>query len=684
VGSQYFSLLGIKPVLGREFRAEEEFDSTLPPVVVLSHEFWSKRLGSDPEIAGKQLTLDSTSYTVAGVMPGGFRGLSDRAEAWFPPATLPGTQGNFRDRGTRGLNVVGRLRDGVGIDEARAEMDNISLALERSYPGTNEKRGVEVVPLTLETFGNVTRAVVVLFGAVSLVMFISLANVANLMLLRTETRQSEIALRAAVGASRSELLRLIFTETFFLSFVGAALGVLVSGWAVDLVLALSPIQLPSFVNVALDGNVIAFAIGLTFLTGLLMAVAPAVQLRPSGIHEALSSTSTRSTGVRSMRRVRNALVIGEIGLSFVLLLSAGLLIESFRQLLNVDTGYDASNLLTMRVGFDGDAPAKTRLLRESVASLPGVKSVAITSTIPFSGGPAAFYSAEGEPPPSDATTAPRAYFHFITPHFFRTMGIPFRYGRDFNETEADTSVIVSENLAERFWPGQDPVGKRIRISRNNPDNPWLNIVGVVGVTKTRGIPDNPTPDPDIYFTYERFGGAPGLLIRSEIEPSSLTSAVVGEIKRLDKLAVVSSVATMEALIRPRTARSRFLSILSGVFSGLALALALVGIYGSISYTVAQRTREIGIRIALGADRRGVLRMVLGRSLVLIGSGLGLGLIGSLFASHGISALLFGIRATAPSVFIVTSLLMIVTGLGAAYIPARSASRIDPLSALRQE
>ena len=297
-----------------------------------------------------------------------------------------------------------------------------------------------------------------------------------------------------------------------------------------------------------------------------------------------------------------------------------------------------------------------------------------------------FYSAEGNAVPGDASTTPRAYIHFITPGLFRTMGIPMRYGRDFNTSDGDQSVIVSEKVVRRFWPDQDPIGKRIRVGRDIPDNknPWLNIVGVVGNTTSRDIPENPTPDPELYFTFAKFGGTPGVLIRTEIEPSHLVSAVINQIKQVDRLAVVSNVSTVEDLMRSRTARARFLSSLSGIFSGLALVLALVGIYGSMSYTVAQRTREIGIRIAVGADRRDLFRMILGRSLVLIAGGLGLGLVGSFFAGHAVSALLFGVSATSPSVLVLTSILMIAMGLGAAYIPARHAARIDPLNALRQE
>jgi len=323
-------------------------------------------------------------------------------------------------------------------------------------------------------------------------------------------------------------------------------------------------------------------------------------------------------------------------------------------------------------------------VKDALEHLPGVSSVALTSVIPFTGGGAVFYSAEGADPIRDPSTAPRAYLNFVSPGFFRTMGIAVRHGREFESTESEQSAIVSEKLAERFWPGQDPIGKRIRIGRNNSQNPWMNIVGVVGNSKTRDIPENPTADPDIYFTYSMFGGNPGMIIRTEVDPSSLIPTVMNEIKRADKFVVVNNINTVEGLMRPRTARARFLSSLSGTFSALALILALVGIYGSMSYNVAQRTREIGIRIALGANHGDLVRMVLRWSLALISCGLVLGLVGSFFAGQGIARLLYGVSPTAPAVFLATAVLMMVTGLGAAYLPARRATMVDPLNALRQE
>jgi MacB-like periplasmic core domain len=306
-------------------------------------------------------------------------------------------------------------------------------------------------------------------------------------------------------------------------------GCVVSIWAVDLILTISPTQLPSFVQIGVDRNVIGFAIAVALLIALLMAIAPALQFAPANLHDRLSSNSTRTTGARSTKHFRNALIIGEVALSFVLLLSAGLLVESFRHLLRIDTGFEPSHLLTLRLGFDSQMQNRALAAKEAVERLPGVKSVALSSVIPFSGGPAFFYSAEGQEAEATATR-PRAYASFIGPGFFRTMGIPLRYGRDFDNTDREQSVIVSEKVVQRFWPGQDPIGKRIKIGGANSDNAWMNIVGVVGDTRTRGIPDNPTADPDIYMTLDRFGGNPGLLIRTELDPAALAPTVLNEVK----------------------------------------------------------------------------------------------------------------------------------------------------------
>jgi predicted permease len=669
VGAKYFNLLGVKPIIGRDFLPEEELRPGSAPVVILGHSFWNDELGADPAVLGTRIELDGQPFTIIGVMPRGFLGLTDQAGLFVPPGVLPNAQQLFAARGNRWFAAVARLRPGVTLNQAQAEMNSISLGLQAAFPGTNDKRGVEVAPLINETFGSVRPALLTLLAAVGMVLLIACANVANLLLVRTETRHSEIAVRTALGAGRREVLQLLLTESFVLSAIGTVLGGFLAMWAVQLILTASPIQLPSFVNVHMDGQVILFAIGLAVVTAVFMGLAPALQGGPTNLSDTLKSSSTKTTGSVSRRRFRNGLVVAEVALTFVLLAGAGLFIESFRRLSQVDPGFRTDHLLTARITAPRDARLNVRVLRETLAAIPGVESVTAATDIPFTGSNAIFYTAEGQPA-VDATNVPRAYVHRVADGYFHTMNIALVAGREFNEAEPETSVIVSENVIKRFWPGQDPIGKRVKSGNVTSAVPWLNIVGVVRETKTRNLPNNPTADPDLYFPFVAQPPAAGVLIRTAVEPSAIITSVRSEIRRLEKLALVSNISTMDDLIQPLTARSRFTTWLTGVFSIIALILTLVGIYGTMSYTIAQRTREIGIRIALGATTREVFRTVLGRALALIGGGLVAGIAAALIAGRGIDGLLFGVRATDPAVFLVVSLFVLLTGTLAAVFPAR--------------
>ncbi len=683
VGSKYFSLLGVKPVLGREFLPEEENRPGSAPVVILGHGFWTEEFGADPGVLGRQIELDSQSFSIVGIMPKGFLGLTDQASLFVPPAVLPGAEQLFASRGNRWFAAVGRLRKGVTREQAQAEMNSISLALQKTYPETNDKRAVELAPLIDETFGSVRPALLALLAAVGMVLLIACANVANLLLVRTETRQSEIAVRTALGAGRKQVLQLLLTESLVLSSIGTVFGGMIAVWSVRLILSASPIQLPSFVNVGVDREVILFAIGLTLITTIFMGLAPAFQAEPSNLSDTLKSNSTKTTGGLSRRHFRNGLVVAEVALTFVLLASAGLFIESFRRLSQVDPGFRTDHLLTAQIATPRNSRLNAQLLRETVAAIPGVESATFATEVPFTGSNAIFYTAEGQPA-VDATNVPRAYVHRVAPAYFRTMEIAVVGGREFNEAEPNTSVIVSEAVAKRFWPGQDVIGKRVKSGGVSSEAPWLNIVGVVRETKTRNLPNNPTADPDLYFPYANPPAAVGMLIRTTVEPAAIAANVRSEVRRVEKLALISGISTMDELIRPLTARSRFTSWLTGVFSAVALVLTLVGIYGTMSYTIAQRTREIGIRIALGATAREVFQNVLGGGLALIGAGLLTGIAVAIVVGRGIHDLLFGVSATDPAVFGIVALFVVITGALAAFLPARRAVRIDPVRALRDE
>jgi len=683
VGSKYFQILGIKPTIGREFTSDEEGLPGSAPVVILGNGFWRDHFGGDPGVLGKQVELDSQNFTIVGVMPPGFLGLTDQAAIFVPPAVLPGAKQMLANRGSRFFTAIGRLREGVTKDQAQAEMNNISLNLANANPDTNDKRGVEVAPLIEETFGSVRPALLALLGAVGMVLLIACSNVANLLLVRTDGRQSEIAVRTALGAGRREILQLLLTESLVMSIFGAAVGLWLSGWAVKLILTASPIQLPTFVSVSMDSRVVLFAGVVALLVGVFIGLVPAFHANASNLVDTLKSNSSKSTGSALRRRIRSVLVVAEVALTVVLLVCAGLFLESFRKLSQVDAGFRTDHLLTVQLNAAPNARLNTEVLREAISGISGVSSVALASDIPFVGSSAVFYTAEGQPI-ADATTIPRAYVHRVTPGYFNTMGIALLTGREFETTEPAASVIVSEAVIKRFWPEQDAIGKRIKLGRVDSTTPWLNIVGVVRETKMRNLPSNPTADPDIFFPYVNQPTAAGILVRTSVEPADLSLQVRNEIKRSDKLAVISNISTMDALTRPLTARSRFTSWLTGVFSVIALLLALVGIYGTMSYTVGQRTREIGIRIALGAKAPQIFGMVLGSALVLVGGGLIAGVLGAVAASHGIRDLLFGISPLEPSVFVLVAMLMLTTGALAAFLPARRAVRIDPMRALRDE
>jgi predicted permease len=683
IGAKYFSLLGVKPVIGRDFMPEEEANFGSTSTVILGHSFWKDSFGGDPNAVGKTLELDSHLYTIIGIMPLGFVGLTDQASLFILPSSLPDFKDMTANRGARWFAALGRLREGVSRQQAQAEMTNISLSLEKAYPGSNDKRSVEVASLIDETFGQVRPALLTLLGAVGMVLLIACANVANLILARAETRQTEIGVRTALGAGRRDVLQLLMTESLVLSGLGTALGVVLAGWSVKLTLAVSPIQLPTFVNVGLDRYVVVFAAALAIVTGTFMGLISWMQVGQSTVGESLKAGSARSSGLPSRRRFRNALMIVEVALTVVLLVGAGLFIQSFRRMTQVDPGFRTERLLSATVAASSGERVNRQLLYDALAALPSVESVSLATDAPFAGANAMFYTAEGQPP-VDATNVPRAFAHRVSPGYFNAMGIGLRHGREFDANEPNSSVIVSENVVKRFWAGQDPIGKRIKSGNATSNSPWLNIVGVVGDTRTRGLPNNPTADPDVYFPYTGDPGSAALLIRTSGDPASVAPAMREAIHRLNKTLLISNVATMDEMMRPFTARSRFISWLTSVFSAVALILALVGIYGTMSYTITQRTREIGIRFALGASSRELMTLILRSGLMPVIAGLLGGIVGGVGMSRSLQGLLFGVSATDPSIFTLVALLIITTGTVAVFIPASRALRVDPIRALRDE
>jgi predicted permease len=698
VSAPYFSLLGVDAAVGRTF-LEEEDGARNVNAVILGDGLWRRRFGGDPRAIGRAIRLNARSFTVVGVMPAGFKGLTDRADAWIPFATAY-TGSALANRGSRGFTVLARLKPGITVARAQTDLDAVSRRLEQAYPDTNAKRAVEVSPLDVELFGQLRPALLTLMGAVGFVLLIACANVSNLLIARSETRQREIALRTALGAGFRRLLRQLVTEGIVLTSIGAIAGLALAYVAVDALLVTSPVTFPSFVEPRLDLRVALFTLGLSLACGILLGLAPAVHARIARLADALKDSSRGSDGRRS-QRMRGALVVAEVSLAVVLLVGAGLMIRSVQKLAALNPGFDPESVLTLSISIPrGTAPAASsgqatapaplvapaRTVLERIRALPGVSSASLASDTPLSGGSSAvFYAAEGQPP-VNAQNMPRAYVHRITPDFFATMRIAIRDGRTFLDSEStpdSPAVIVSERVATRFWPGEDPIGKRIKIGSLTSQNPWLSIVGVVAETKYRGLPDNPTADPDVFFPFLDRSQQVSLVVRTTVPPASVAQSLRSSIRSVDGTIAIYNVTPMSDLVGQQTAQSRFTMWLMGVFAACALLLAVVGIYGVMSYLVAQRTREIGIRLALGAGGADILRLVVGNGARMIGAGIVAGVAGAFALQRLVSTLLFGVTAVdAASVFAVA--LLAVVALVACYLPALRATRVSPLSALRHD
>ncbi|HVH58534.1 MAG TPA: ABC transporter permease [Vicinamibacterales bacterium] len=697
VSPPYFKLLGVSPTHGRVFRPEEDAVPNRDAVVILGDGLWRRRFGADPSIVGRTIQLGTRTFTVVGIMPAGFTGVSDTAQLWIPFA-MSGTP--LDNRGSRGFQTLARLKAGATLAEARAELDTISRQLAAAYPQTNDKRGVEVSPLADYVLQQLRPIVVALMAAVTLVLLIACANIAGLLIGRSDARQREIAVRTALGAGPGRLLRQLVTESCVLALLGALAGMAVAQISLPSLIAASPVAFPTFVPPQLSLRVLAFGIVIALLSGIILGLAPMMHTRLPRLGDALKTSSRGgSIGMRS-QRLRSGLVIVEVALAVVLLAGAGLMIRSIQKLAAIDPGFEAANVLVLNAtiprqtappalpGAAAAAPAPFVTshadLLDRVRAVPGVEAVSLASDTPFGGASAIFYSAEGDATVA-AETLPRAYIHRVTPEFFATLRIRLEAGRTFlpSEERPDSpAVIVSHNVTRRFWPNQDPIGKRIKVGAPGSQNPWMTIVGVVDEVKYRGLPENPTRDPDLYLPYlDR--ASQGVLVRTRVEPSSVASAVRAAIRDGNASIGTFNARTLADLVAQQSSASRFTSWLLSVFAATALVLSVVGLYGVMSYLVAQRTREFGIRLALGASRAEIVRRVMrdGTWRVAIGAAIGLA------ATTGLARLLAGL-VYGVGTFDISSLLavatLVVVAIVACGIPAVRATRVDPAIALRSE
>jgi predicted permease len=685
VTSDFFGVLGVAPARGRAFTWEDNQPGR-PGVAVISDGLWRRRFGGDPSIVGRRIELSGSQIEVVGVMPAGF-GYPNNSELWAALQIDVAQQPRFN----RAYQVAGRLRDGATLEEARAQMRTITERLAAAHPSSNAGWGVELNRLHDKLVAPVRTMLLVLLGAVGLVLVIACANVANLLLARAASRRREVAVRVAVGASRGRIVRQLLTESVLLALAGGAAGLLLSVWLTDLLVALAPSNTPRIVEAGLDARVFAFALVTTCLAGVGFGLAPALHATKTDLNETLKEGGRGQTDARSL--LRSALVVAEVGLSLVLLVGAGLLLKSFVRLTNVSPGFEPAGVLTMRLGLPGaryPEPRKKAEFYENllgrVRALPGVEAAGATISLPLGGSNYSVgrgFVREGQSErPEEGTNA--AYF-VVTPDYFRAARVPVVRGRAFDERDTEDSakvIVVNETLARLHFAGEEPVGQRIRMHADEKFG--REIVGVVGDVKARTL--DAATGPQVYVPHRQDAGwgSMSLAVRTAGDPLALTPAVREEVRALDRGLPVYDVKTLDDVVAASFADRRLLSTLIAAFGAAALLLASVGLYGVISYTVGRRTHEFGVRMALGAEPRDVLRLVLRQGLALALAGVAAGVLASLAAARLMSSLLYEVSASDPFIFVLVPVLLVAVALLACYLPARRATRVDPMEALRYE
>ena len=690
VSAGFLSLLGVSPLQGRDFLTEDDRPGATP-TVILSYGFWVRRFGSDQNIIGKQITLNNQSFTVVGVTSQDFQ-FGMPADVTVPIGL---SAERFKARGSDpGISVVARLRPDMSQQQTQSALNVIYARLEQQYPNTNTSRRAVLTPLHEYFVGDVRRPLLILLGAVGLVLLIACANVANLLLVRASTRRREISVRVALGANRWRIIRQLLTESLMLAMFGASLGILLAHWGTSFITNQLPEGVPRLAEANVDLRVLGFTVLASLITGLLFGLAPALEASRLNLTEALKEGDRGSSGNR--QRLRSVLVVCEVALTLTLLVGAGLLIQSFRRVLQVDPGFNAQNVLTMQVSVnnpDGHQVATFfEQLQENVRRLPGAKSVGVSNGLPLGVANHPTFFIEGRPQPENGRE-PGAIRYTVSPGYFETMGIELRKGRLFTGYDTPNTplvVIIDQALADQYFQNDDAIGKRISQSRSG--TPSYEIVGVVEHVEQDNLDGPAERTPQFYLAFnqippERLPGFTrriNLLTRTDVEPSSLASAVRGEIAALNKDQPVFNVRTMEEIVSQSVAPRRFSMTLLTAFAGVALVLASIGIYGMLSYAVAQRTREIGLRMTLGAQRGNVLRLVIAQGMKLALAGVGLGLVASLMLTRTMKNLLFGVSATDPVTFVAITLLLTLVALLACWLPARRATKVDPMVALRYE
>ena len=688
----FFTVMGARPILGRTFLPGEDRPGQ-PRIAVISAGLWQRRFGSDPDVVGKQIALDEVQHTIVGVMPADFR-YPNNTDVWRPL----GWTVTQHSRGAHFFEATARLKPGITLERAQADLNSLAVRIAQDNPRTNTGWGVTIVPLREQLVGNYKTALLVLLGAVGFVLLIACTNVANLLLARAGAREKEFSIRVALGAGRIRLIRQLLTESLMLALLGGALGLLLAVFGGNLLMAVNPFKIPLLEKLIIDVKILGFTMAVALLTGLLFGLVPALHATKSDLNSTLKEGGRESKGAKT--RLRNVLVVAEIAITLVLLIGAGLMLKSFIGLQRIDPGFNSSNVLTFNLQLPGVKYTDWRQvagfysqLTQRLKNVPGIRSADVTSYMPLESGYRIPFVNPEHPAAPDGEQL-MAQYRMVGYDYFKTMGIPLLQGRMFTEYDlADSQpvVMINQALKRRYWPNEDPTGRHLLSTGRRigplaayiPASLDCEIIGIVGDEKNAGL--NTAAEPALYFPQTQFAcRSMSVVVRTTGDPAGFANAMRNEVWALDNNMPVSDLQTMDQVMSTTVAQPMFSLLLLAIFALLALLLASVGIYGVMAYSVSQRTQEIGIRMALGAQQSSVLAMVMGQGMKLAGIGIALGIVGALLLTNVLKSLLYNVSATDPFTFVMISLVLTIVASLACYLPARRATLVDPLVALRMD